>query len=413
MNRAARSPLRELASLVELNPTVSLARVGLHPFVAMEDISPGRRHVRSVRTRELTGGARFAPGDTLLARITPCLENGKTAQFDPAADRPGFGSTEFIVFRARPGLADPTFVFYLATSTWVREPAIASMAGASGRQRVRLEAVAGALVPSFPLQQQIRIGSILGAHDDLIEVNRRRIAVLEEMARRLFEEWFVHFRFPGYETLASPAAGGLPNGWAASKLADVCALISRGIAPTYDDASTALVIGQKCVRDKRLSLGPARPQRKPVPAEKLVRVGDVLINSTGVGTLGRVAQVEDVPAGTTVDSHVTIVRPTGGVDRDYFGLAVLRLEDMFERMGAGATGQTELSRTRVAEVEMLLPPTQLQQAFGRHARPLRALAHKLGRQNERLAASRDFLLPRLISGDLPVAAAEHELEAVA
>lgn len=399
--------------MVELNPTVSLARDGSHPFVAMEDLTPGRRYVRSSRSRELAGGARFAPGDTLLARITPCLENGKTAQFDPAENRPGFGSTEFIVLRARPGLADPAFVFYLATTKYVREPAIASMAGASGRQRARLEAVAGALVPRLPLVQQQRIASILGTYDDLIEVNRRRISVLEEMARRLFEEWFVHLRIPGHAACKSDAKPVPPATWKLSRLSGLCTLISRGITPVYDEAASALVIGQKCIREQKLSLVPARRQRKDVPTEKLVRPMDVLINSTGVGTLGRVAQVEAVPDGTTVDTHVTIVRSAPGIDHDYFGMALIRLEGVFERLGAGATGQTELSRSRIGDVEILLPDRPTQERFGNHVRPLRSLAHTLAQQCARLSSSRDLLLPRLISGALPVATAERELESVA
>ena len=85
--------------------------------------------------------------------------------------------------------------------------------------------------------------------------------------------------------------------------------ISRGIAPKYDDAGPGIVINQKCVRNGRLSLGPARHQSKEVPKDKAVRIWDVLINSTGEGTLGRVAQIQEGIANCTVDSHLTIVRP--------------------------------------------------------------------------------------------------------
>jgi type I restriction enzyme, S subunit len=114
-----------------------------------------------------------------------------------------------------------------------------------------------------------------------------------------------------------------------------------------------------------------------------------------------------------VDSHVTILRPIAKVDRDYFGIGVLRLEPQFERLAVGATGQTELNRSRIAEVEIIVPPSDLQAVFGRHTRPMRSLAFKLRRQNERLAASRDLLLPRLISGELSVEAAARSLEAAA
>jgi type I restriction enzyme S subunit len=263
---------------------------------------------------------------------------------------------------------------------------------------------------------QRRIVSILGAYDDLIEVNRRRIALLEDMARRLFEEWFVRFRFPGHEgsvIVETPDGPPLPERWVRHTIGELSAYLSRGIAPKYDETAPTLVVGQKCIRDQRLSLDPARKQSRSAPREKLVKPGDVLINSTGVGTLGRVAQAESVPDGLTVDTHVTIVRPREELDRDFFGLALLRIEPLFERMGAGATGQTELNRTRIANVMIAVPPESLQARFGHQARPLRVLSCQLAAQNDLLAASRDLLLPRLISGELSVAAAERELGAVA
>jgi type I restriction enzyme S subunit len=268
-------------------------------------------------------------------------------------------------------------------------------------------------LPSLPEQRMI--GQIIASYDNLIEVNRRRIALLEEMARRLFDEWFVRFRFPGHEghAMVETPDGAVPTGWRRCKLGELCAYLSRGIAPHYDDSAVTLVIGQKCIRNQRLFLAVARRQSRPVPHEKLVRPGDVLINSTGVGTLGRAAQAEDAPDGLTVDSHITIVRPRDDIDRDFFGLALLRQEAVFERLGAGATGQTELNRGRIAELPFVRPTDAIQRLFGKYARPLRQLAHRLARQSELLTASRDLLLPRLISGELPISSAERELEAVA
>lgn len=173
------------------------------------------------------------------------------------------------------------------------------------------------------------------------------------------------------------------------------------------------MINQKCIRAQRLSLAAARGQNKAVPEEKIVRAGDVLINSTGVGTLGRVAQAEEVPIGLTADSHVTIVRAEPNLDPDFFGLALLRMEPVFERLGAGATGQTELNRRRISDQAIIEPPSSLQIDFGRHARPIRSLAFKLTQQEDVLMKSRDLLLPRLISGELSVTTVERELEAVA
>ncbi len=176
-----------LKDFVEINPTVRLAKAAEYPFVPMEAITPGRRYVEAPGMRAAGGGAKFCGGDTLFARITPCLENGKIAQFKAPATQAAFGSTEYWVFRARENVSDPAYVFYLATSEIIRGPAEKSMSGASGRQRADIASVEDLEVPAPDLPTQHRIASILSAYDDLIENNMRRIAILEEMARRIYE----------------------------------------------------------------------------------------------------------------------------------------------------------------------------------------------------------------------------------
>ena len=129
-----------------------------------------------------------------------------------------------------------------------------------------------------------------------------------------------------------------------------------------------------------------------------MRRGDVLVSSTGVGTLGRVAQATDDMADTTADSHVTIVRPNDDVGIEFFGEALLALESHFERLGAGATGQTELNRTRVAETPLLRPPQPLRLQFGEVVRPDKALVS---------------VLLKLVSGELDVSQAETQVAATA
>jgi type I restriction enzyme S subunit len=116
-----------------------------------------------------SGGAKFLPGDTLFARITPCLENGKIAQYKCSENTPAFGSTEFFVFRARTGVSDPSYVYYLSLSDLVRGPAEKSMSGASGRQRASLQSIVDIQLPAPPLPTQLKIAAILSAYDDLIE----------------------------------------------------------------------------------------------------------------------------------------------------------------------------------------------------------------------------------------------------
>jgi len=316
--------------------------------------------------------------------------------------------------RPDPSKIDPE---YFGWSIVAQQATIEAMGeGATGQTELsarRLGAEIELWLPSLATQR--RIASVLGAYDDLIEVNRRRIAVLEEMARGVFEEWFVRFRFPGHEAvpILDTPDGPLPEGWNWDRIGDVATYVNRGIAPKYDNEAETLVISQKCIRDQRLSLLLARKQSKNVPSEKVVQPGDVLINSTGTGTLGRVAQAGQVPPGVTVDSHVTIVRPGSPDDRDYLGLSLFAMQPVFEHMGAGSTNQTELARSAVQNQMLIWPPVDLRARFGGIVRPMRELIEQLAYQNAKLSASRDLLLPRLISGQLSVDDATRQLDEAA
>ena len=140
--------------------------------------------------------------------------------------------------------------------------------------------------------------------------------------------------------------------WQRDVLEDACTYISRGISPKYTEEGGVLVINQKCVRNHSIDYSLARRhdiEKKNVKPERFIQKGDVLINSTGQGTLGRVAQVrEEPPELTTVDSHVTIVRPN--LEKfylDYFGYALIQIEDGLKKSGQGTSGQTELAKTKV------------------------------------------------------------------
>ena len=139
-----------------------------------------------------------------------------------------------------------------------------------------------------------------------------------------------------------------------------------------------------------------------------MRFGDVLINSTGVGTLGRVAQIYEYldDYTTTVDTHVTIVRPKEGIDIDYFGLSILALEHYFESQGIGATNQTELGRERVSKTRFLRVPNELEISFGAKVQSWRKQALLLVQKNQNLRRTRDLLLPKLISGEVDVSQLE-------
>lgn len=162
------------ADFIDFNPRLSIKKGAMATKVAMDKLQPFTKKIPATETAEFTGGSKFCNGDTIMARITPCLENGKTAFVDVLAHgEVAFGSTEFIVMRAKEGISDPQFIYYLATSPAFRNVAIKSMVGSSGRQRVQ-QGVLDALELTVPsLQEQREIGMFLAVFDQKIALNNK------------------------------------------------------------------------------------------------------------------------------------------------------------------------------------------------------------------------------------------------
>ena len=182
----------KLGDVLEINPTESLSKGTLAKKVSMDMLQPFTKRPPCFSIEEYNGGMKFRNGDTIVARITPCLENGKTAFIDIFEDNEiGFGSTEYIVLRERQGISDKHFLYYFAISPEFRDIAILSMTGSSGRQRVQTDVVRNHsfLLPPFP--EQCAITSVLSSLDDKIDLLHRQNKTLEAMAETLFRKWFV------------------------------------------------------------------------------------------------------------------------------------------------------------------------------------------------------------------------------
>jgi len=180
------------SDFVLMNPTVKLPANEQVSFVEMKDLENGKRYCYPSSTRLNSSGAKFENRDTLFARITPCLENGKICQVKGLKNGVGLGSTEFLVFRGKPNVSDTDFVFYLSRWDEVRSHAEINLDGTSGRQRVPKECF-NELLLNLPksLTEQKSIASVLSSLDDKIDLLHRQNATLEKMAETLFRQWFV------------------------------------------------------------------------------------------------------------------------------------------------------------------------------------------------------------------------------
>lgn len=429
-----------LSDYVELNPRVTLPKGTIVPFVSMDVITPGTRCVYPVQERPASGsGAKFAPGDTLFARITPCLENGKIAQY--AGDRPGMGSTEFFVLRAREGISDPAYVYYFAQNQDVRSAAEKSMSGASGRQRAVISSLSEFECEFPPLPVQQRIAGILSAYDELIENSQRRIKILEAMARALYREWFVHFRYPGHDAPSSqPSPGGrrsgssplppgegpgvragfvasplgeIPQGWEVKKLGEVADTFRGRSYRSVDlaDEGGLPFLNLKCLdRDGGFRRSGLKRYTGEFKGIHVAKKGDIVMAVTDMTQERRiVARAALVP---TLDNEFGIfsmdlvrIEPKPGLPKAFL-YSFLRYSSFADEVKQHANGANvlHLSPDRITDYRFTAPPADLMSRLASFVTPIVEELDTLANKIDNLRRTRDLLLPRLLSGQIDVEA---------
>lgn len=363
------------------------------PYVGLDNVQPQALHIDFISSSKEVGSTKykFEKGDILFGTLRPYFKKLVRPNFD------GVCSTEFSVIKTK-SEKDKNFLFYAMAQDNFIDYANVNSNGA--RPRTKWKLYSNYKLKFFNAHQREKLGNILSSYDDLIENNRRRIQLLEYSARLLYKEWFIHFKFPGHEHVK--IIDGLPKDWEQQKIADLTQYLSRGISPNYDDEAECIVINQKCIRNNRLNLELVRRQSKDYAKEKQVKLGDILINSTGTGTLGRVAQVWEEIEKCTVDSHVTIVRPKEEIGYCWFGYCLSFLEPVLENSGEGSTNQKELNRSRIAEMQLIFPSKTLRRNYEEIVVPIKEQIQNLTNQNIKLKEARDLLLPRLMNGDIAV-----------
>lgn len=253
------------------------------------------------------------------------------------------------------------------------------------------------LVPVPPLDVQEKIAEYLCDIDKKIELNKNINENLLQQALAIYKAWFCDYVL---------SDGVLPESWHITTIDALSSLVTRGIAPKYDDNSNQIVLNQKCIRDHTIDVSLARRHLPKKINEKWISKGDLLINSTGTGTLGRVAQVWFDANNMTVDSHVTIVRPKAPILQSYIGFWGLSHESGIEAQHTGSTGQTELPRDRVKAMELTLPDVDTLSKFNELVIPMTDVVVSNQKENARLSQLRDTLLPKLMSGELDVSELE-------
>lgn len=300
-----------------------------------------------------------------------------------------------VLLRANPEICDNYYLLYSLQSRYVQHQISWSEGTGTTVSNLRIPHLEQLKIPYLPLSKQRQVSSVLRCLEGKIEQNRVINDNLQQQAAAIFRSWFVD---------CAPFGGKTPDEWENVTLEDITALVSRGITPKYADDTDQIVINQKCIRNHMIDLSLARTHTPKVINEKWLRFGDLLVNSTGDGTLGRAAQVWFQPKNITVDSHVTIARPAKENLIFYIGLWGILHEKEIESLHIGSTGQTELPRDRVKAMELLLPDNDTLDRFNALITPMATAIVANQEENNRLAALRDAILPKLMSGKIDVSA---------
>ena len=366
-------------------PNIGVGYLDLEGVQRVSKAAYDRRNIRAVPR----------PNDLILAREAPAGNVGiiregmkvclgqRTVLIRPSAEK-----------------VSPLFLNYYLNAPKQRHALLSNSNGATV-SHVNMPVIRNLVIELPDREAQDRIADVLSAYDELIENSRRQIQLLEEAARRLYKEWFIDLKFPGHET--TPIVDGLPEGWCKATLGELSVLITRGITPRYSETSDFLVLGQRCVRGNLVDLSCARRcERKSIAEQKMLKCGDVLINSTGTGSLGRTAQVWFDPIDMTVDSHVTIVRASSPELSSYLAQWAFANESFIESLHTGSTGQTELPRERVSSIRVLVPSSGALNQFNSFVSPMVGKVNMLQRSIAAAREARDRLLPKLMSGEIEV-----------
>lgn len=245
-----------------------------------------------------------------------------------------------------------------------------------------------------PIDVQNKIAALVDSIQAKIAANTKLNGYLAEYlkscAKRLYRE---------YER---DEEADLSEGWHWTTIGEISEMVCRGITPKYNDESDELILGQTCIRNNLVLLENGRLHAPRKITEKWLKKYDLLINSTGVGSLGRTAQVWFDPSKLVVDSHVTIVRAADPRHALYMGFWAFEHERYIESLHTGSTGQTELPRDHVKAIRLVLPSDAELEKFNAVAQPTVELIVANQKESKRLAELRDTLLPKLMSGEIDV-----------
>lgn len=396
----------ELGKVMQFNPTEKLLKNSIAKKIPMDKLKVHQRKIQGVEIAKYSAGPKFRNGDTLVAKITPCLENGKTAQVDILEENEvAFGSSEFIVLRENDHSIND-FIFYLAKSPVFRNRAISCMEGTSGRKRVNEGALKLQRLPIPNKQIQKKIAAVLSVLDAKIELNNRIHAELEAMAKTLYEYWFVQFDFPDENGKPYKTSGGkmiwneelkrkIPDGWEVGILGEIANIImgQSPVGESYNTDKNGVIFFQGCT-----DFGIRYPTVRQFTTEptRFAKEGDILLS-----VRAPVGKINIAKEHCCIGRGLASLNSKDNCIAYLFGVMV-NLKQIFDRRNVDGTTFGSITKDDLFSLTVIKPTKKILKNYHETITPAFKKQNQIELENQTLSELRDWLLPMLMNGQVSV-----------
>jgi len=295
----------------------------------------------------------------------------------------------------------------------------------SGQPLINQDILNSLDTPLLTRQEEIFCAETLSQLDQKIELNQKKNETLEEIGKTLFKSWFINFDpvrakaegkptglskeisdlFP--DSFEDSELGEIPKNYKVGKLEELAKYLNRGVSPSYVENNGVYLVNQKCIRNGKIDFNLCKQSKeKSSMNDRYLEKYDILLNSMGVGTLGRVAMFYKFDKKITADALVTIIKGESVGSSFFIYYFLERMEDYLNTISVGSTGQTSLKKEDILNLQVIIPPKNLLDEFGSQLSLFAKKKYLNNQENLTLRDLRDTLLPKLISGDLKVSDAE-------
>ena len=399
----------KIGKAIWFNPPTLILKGSKAKKISMRMLIEFQRKINGYEYAKYFGGSKFKNQDTLFSKITPCLENGKTAFVDLLEENEkAFGSSEFIVLR-KTKFTDSKFIYYLAISPTFRKKAISSFEGTSGRKRVNSNTLQNFNLPFPLLEEQKKIANVLSNLDQKIELNNKINAELEAMAKLIYDYWFVQFDFPNSEGKPYKSSGGkmvynaelkreIPDSWNVATLLDI-ATFTNGIACQKHRPNE----GQdyyKVIKIREMGTGftdKSELVSQEIHEKVIVNNGDILFSWSA--TL-------DVKIWTGgiggLNQHIFKIT-SDKYPRTYYYFEILKYLQHFKMIAElRKTTMGHITQDHLKQSRISIPPSELIDNLHGKLDPIINKVVKCNEENLKFEQLRDWLLPMLMNGQVTV-----------